>query len=106
LFKATAKTITPRDADVRPQRRRSGGKKGGGTMMPRQVVRAADRPAARGRYGALHRAATGACDIPEDWLHSGNQWDVFDITGLHYQHGFDSCAAAFDTKPDYLSPGL
>lgn len=77
-------------------------------MMLRQVMRAASRPAARGRYGALRSEATVACSIPEDWLHSHNQWDVFDITGLHYEHehGFDGGNANPDTRSDYLSPGL
>jgi len=75
--------------------------------MLRRVIRAAGRPAARGRYRALRNASTDACSSPEDWLHSGNHWDVFDITGLHYEHGFDGgSGAAVDTKSDYLSPGL
>ena len=108
LFKAAVKAITPRDPDApQPQKKRSGEKHGGGLMMLRQVMRAAGRPAARGRYGALRAAATDACSVPEDWLHSGNKWDVFDITGLHYEHGFDGGSArSFDTKSDYLSPGL
>jgi hypothetical protein len=105
LFKAAVKAITPRDPDAPPQRRRSG-KKGGGMMILHQVMRAAGRPAARGRYRALRVAATDACNVPEDWLHSGNQWDVFDITGPHYEHGFDGSGGNFDTKSDYLSPGL
>jgi hypothetical protein len=105
LFKAAVKAITPRDPDApQPQKKRSGDKKGGGLMM--LVMRAAGRPAARGRYRALRRAATGACDIPQDWLHGGSKWDAFDITGLHYENGFDGEAASFDTKSDYLSPRL
>jgi hypothetical protein len=107
LFKAAVKAITPRDPDApQPQKKRSGEKHGGGLMMLRQVIRAAGRPAARGRYRALRRAATGACDIPQDWPHGGSKWDAFDITGLHYEHGFDGEAASFDTKSDCLSPRL
>ena len=75
-------------------------------MLLRQVMRAAGRPAARGRYRALRAASTDACSIPEDWPHSGNHWDVFDITGLHYEHGFGDGGAPLDTRSDYLSPGL
>jgi hypothetical protein len=108
LFKAVVKAITPRDTDApQLQKKRSGEKKGGGLMMLRQVTRTAGRPAARGRYRALRRAATGACDIPQDWLHSGSKWDAFDITGLHYEHGFGGGeSVVFDTKSDYLSPRL
>ena len=104
LFKAAVKAIMPRDADARPQKKRSGEKHGGGPMM--LVKRAAGRPAARGRYGALHAAATDAGGT-EDLLHKGSTWDVFDITGIHYEHGFDDgIAATPDTKTNHLSPGL
>ena len=86
----------------RTQKKRSGEKHGGGPMMLRQVMRAAGRPAARGRYRALRPEATVACGIPEDWLHSGNQWDVFDITGLHYEHGFDGGSAAISIRDQII----
>jgi hypothetical protein len=107
LFKAAVKAITPRDPDApQPQKKRGGEKRGGGTVMLRRIMRAAGRPAARGRYGALRQAATDTCSAPEDLPHSGNQWDVFDITGLHYEHGLAGEATSFDTKPDYPSLGL
>jgi len=107
LFKAVVKAITPRDPDAPPpQKKRSGEKHGGGLLMLRRIMRAAGRPAARGRYGALRQAATDTCSVPEELPHSGNQWDVFDITGLHYEHGLAGDTASFDAKSDYLSPGL
>lgn len=45
--------------------------------------------------------------MPDDVLHAESSWDVFDITGLAYEHGIESGGiAAFDTKSDHLSPSL
>jgi hypothetical protein len=104
LFKAAIKAITPRDPDAPPTRRRSGKKGGGGMIMLRQFARPGS-PAARGRYAGLQPVR--ASIVPEELLHTGSEWDVFDITGVAYEHGFDSGGAAeFNTVTDHLSPGL
>jgi hypothetical protein len=104
LFKTVIKAITRRDPDAPPARRRSGKKGGGGMALLRQLARNS-RPAACGRYAALQPVLPSS--LPDELPHAGSAWDVFDITGLAYEHGFDSSGAAeFDTKSDYLSPGL
>jgi hypothetical protein len=102
LFKAAIKAVMQRDPDA-PQPRRRSGKKGGGGMIM-QLIRASI-PAARGRYAALQ--PRWANSMPAELLHAGSEWDAFDITSFAYEHGIDSAGeAVFDTKSDYLSPGL
>lgn len=103
LFKAVIKAVTQRDPDAPRTRRRSGKKGGGGMIMLRQFARNG-RPAARGRYAGLQPVRAS---MPDELLHAGCDWDVFDITGLAYEHGFDGGGAAeFNTISDHLSPGL
>jgi hypothetical protein len=107
LFKAAIKVVTQRDDDApQPQtRRRRGTQDGGGPILIRLFPRLAGKPVARRRYAELQPARVSA--IPADVLHAENGWDVFDITGLAYEHGIENeSGAAFDTRSDYLSPGL
>jgi hypothetical protein len=104
LFKAAIKAVMQRDPDAPQPRRRSGKKGGGGMTMLRHFARAG-RPAARGRYAALQPIREHS--TPAELLHGASEWDVFDITSLAYEHGFDNTGdATFDTRSDYLSPGL
>jgi hypothetical protein len=91
----------------------------------RQIPQYDGKPAVRSRYAVLQKveakagkiarrftraaddATSPALSIPEEWLQAGPEWDVFDITGFAYDHGFDGgWEAAFDTRSDHLSPGL
>jgi hypothetical protein len=107
LFRAAVKAVTRRDPDATPPpktRRRSGEKAGGAPVLLRQFGRAA-RPAACGRYAGLQPVR--ASSIPDAGPHAENGWNVFDFTGLAYEHRVENGSnAAFDTKSDHLSPSL
>jgi hypothetical protein len=56
LFKAAVRAVVVRlnpEPQSEARKRRSGEKEGGGPIRMRPAVRAADRPAARGRYATL-----------------------------------------------------
>jgi hypothetical protein len=98
--------VTRRDPEAPPPkpRRRSGDKAGGIPILLRRFNRAG-KPSACGRYAALQ--PTRASSVAEDVLHAEKGWDVFDITGMAYEHGIENeSSAAFDTRTDYLSPNL
>jgi hypothetical protein len=112
LFKTVIKAITERDHDapqLKKKRRRGGGTE---SRAPLCVVRQfPQHMAARGRYARLQPAvaksmSVASKSIPDEYFSAGGAWDVFDITGFGYEHGFEDGNAAFDTRSSYLSPGL
>jgi hypothetical protein len=113
-IKAAIKAIVKRDPDApqpKKKRRRSGGTESRAPVCVRHQL-PQQRVAACGRYSKLQPSVakvttiTSTRSVPKEYFSAGCAWDVFDITGFSYEHGFAECDAGFDTRASYLSPGL
>jgi len=116
LFKAAIKAITQHKDDDAPQEARkrcSGEKEGGGPLLvTRHILRAAGRPAARGRYVKLRTTAPKRAAIPETYVAADlNMADTLDCMNPFWPPEAEFCGNEMidDQRParqDYYSPHL